>query len=501
MGLPIVIVPPGAKGPRTSAWPEKRYTAPEINRRFGNSPALNVGLILGPESGAIDIEGDSDASEADFAELFAGCDVPTVPSWRSKRSLHRLFAVDPRLTALGKAVVKYKSVEIRLGAGKAAQSLLPPSVTDGHAREWVTPISVDCKPAELPEEVIERILTAATAPAAPPAPAKTEKLLDKSKPGDDFCVRGTWKEILAPHGWAFAGEADGKQTWTRPGKVEGVSATTGHCESAQGRDLFFCFSDNASPFQAGKSYSKFAAYSLLNHDDDFTAAANALADKGYGKKKRALSASAILLGLISDAELFHNPGGVAYASVAVGGHYETMAIDSRQIKRYLEYRYYKKTKGAPSAKVVTEAIGVCGARARFEGAEIPVYTRIAPLGDAIYLDLCNDKWEAIEITDAGWDVVDRPPVKFRRTNGMLPLPYPQHGASIDALRPHVNVLDTSWPLLVSGLVAALRPTGPFPIMLFNSEHGSCKSTTMRVCRQLIDPTWPICARRQATCKR
>ena len=53
----------------------------------------------------------------------------------------------------------WKEVEVRLGAGgKAAQSVVPPSTTDGFAREWIVPLSADSLPAKLPESVIQKLL-------------------------------------------------------------------------------------------------------------------------------------------------------------------------------------------------------------------------------------------------------------------------------------------------------------------------------------------------------
>jgi hypothetical protein len=71
--------------------------------------------------------------------------------------------------------------------------------------------------------------------------------------------------------------------WRRPRKDgAGWSATTGACESKAGKQLFYVFSSNAAPFEAGTPYSKFGAYALLNHGGDFGAAAKALAGLGYG---------------------------------------------------------------------------------------------------------------------------------------------------------------------------------------------------------------------------
>jgi hypothetical protein len=47
--------------------------------------------------------------------------------------------------------------------------------------------------------------------------------------------------------------------------------------------------------------------------------------------------------------------------------------------------------------------------------------------------------------------------------------------------------ETDWILLLAWLVAALRPRGPYPILVLHGEQGSAKSTTCRVLRALLDP--------------
>ncbi|HEY4760660.1 MAG TPA: hypothetical protein VIH42_08780 [Thermoguttaceae bacterium] len=67
------------------------------------------------------------------------------------------------------------------------------------------------------------------------------------------------------------------------------------------------------------------------------------------------------------------------------------------------------------------------------------------------------------------------------------MPTPVESGSVLQLRELINVTDQDWPLVVSWLMAAIQPTGPYPILLVNGEHGSCKSTTCRRLRALVDP--------------
>lgn len=95
------------------------------------------------------------------------------------------------------------------------------------------------------------------------------------RPGDEFNARASWSEILS--GWKVSHSKGDTTYWTRPGKDWGVSASTNYA----GTDLLRCWS-TSTPFDPDRSYSKFSAYALLEHDGDFSAAAGKLAADGYG---------------------------------------------------------------------------------------------------------------------------------------------------------------------------------------------------------------------------
>src|SRR5262245_5560742 len=95
-----------------------------------------------------------------------------------------------------------------------------------------------------------------------------------NRPGDHFNRRCDWSSVLRPHGWKVFHSTPGATYWCRPNKnPPGVSASTGFCTGPSGTDLLYVFSTSASPFEAERSYSRFAAYALLNHHGDFTKAA------------------------------------------------------------------------------------------------------------------------------------------------------------------------------------------------------------------------------------
>lgn len=197
-----------------------------------------------------------------------------------------------------------------------------------------------------------------------------------------------------------------------------------------------------------------------------------------------------LVELASEAELFHNPDGEPFATIEMIGHRETWPLKAKGVRWWLARQFYEQEEKTPGSQAVQDALAVLEGKALFDGPEHPVFTRLAEHEGRVYLDLANETWEAVEITERGWQVVSNPPVKFRRMRGMLPLPHPVAGGNVEELRRFMNVdkeKKEAWILLLSWLVQALRPRGPYPVLVVHGEQGSAKSTLARLMRALVDP--------------
>lgn len=93
----------------------------------------NVGILLGPLSGVVDVEYDEPAGREQLGAL--GILDAVTPTWRSSRGEHRLFRWEPWLPCT--AAVKVDAVEVRIGS-RAAQSVVPPSRhPTGIGYEWI----------------------------------------------------------------------------------------------------------------------------------------------------------------------------------------------------------------------------------------------------------------------------------------------------------------------------------------------------------------------------
>jgi hypothetical protein len=187
-------------------------------------------------------------------------------------------------------------------------------------------------------------------------------------------------------------------------------------------------------------------------------------------------------------EPFHTAAGTAFADILVDSHRETWPIRSKRFRGWLRRRYYQATGGAASAAEIRSVLDLLEARAQFDGPERAVHVRTAEHAGHIYLDLADEHWRAIDIGPDGWRLIGYPPVRFRRPAGMLPLPVPQRGGSIEALNSFLNLAGPDdFILIVAWLLGALRSGGPYPVLAISGEQGSAKTVLSKLLKALIDP--------------
>jgi hypothetical protein len=155
------------------------------------------------------------------------------------------------------------------------------------------------------------------------------------------------------------------------------------------------------------------------------------------------------------------------------------------LRTRLARHFYDRHHQTPSGSALSDAVTV------LEGTPMqpePVALRVARTDTGVVLDLAGPAGHAVLVTPAGWEIVERSPVLFRRTALTSPIPAPVPGGSLDALRQLINVDETGFRLLVGWLVAALVADIPHPILALIGEQGTAKSTAAELLVSLIDPS-------------
>lgn len=167
--------------------------------------------------------------------------------------------------------------------GEGGFVVLAPSTGHDTGRPWTLvvggPDSIPVITADERDALYAIANTLDTMPVATP-PQRTgavSPVETGERPGDDYNARTDWSEILLPLGWTHVATFGKTRTWRRPGKKDGISATTGRNDG----DNLYVFS-TSTEFDAETAYSKFHAYTLLEHAGNFSAAAKELRSQGYG---------------------------------------------------------------------------------------------------------------------------------------------------------------------------------------------------------------------------
>jgi hypothetical protein len=121
----------------------------------------------------------------------------------------------------------------------------------------------------------------------------------------------------------------------------------------------------------------------------------------------------------------------------------------------------------------------------------PVWYRIAPLGDAIVIDLGNSFW--VKLSASKVEVIEAAPdVQFERPPTMASLPVPAERGDLSLLKSYWIMSDVD-RMLMRALATyfishAKRPGAIFPILLLIGPEGIGKSVFCKLLSLLIDPT-------------
>lgn len=320
------VVPTRTDGTKAPAGEWKRYTTAaattdQLATWYSNGQP-GVGLVCGQVSGnleMLELEGRAVADGAlqKLRELVAATGLTDIwqrlttgyAEWTPSGGLHLLYRVDgapipgntklarrpgPLDPATGKPTVEVLA-ETR---GEGGYVVVAPShgpvhptgqawtIIAGRAGQVPTITAAERADLHTVVRLLDEQLAATPDPAQFAAPALPAPPPGHISVGDDFEARIGWGEILTGH-MTFVYQHGQTCYWRRLGKDRGVSATTGH---ATDRDRLYVFS-SSTVFDAEKPYTKFGAYTLINHGsttpDAFRAAHAELQRAGYGTQKPA----------------------------------------------------------------------------------------------------------------------------------------------------------------------------------------------------------------------
>ena len=177
-----------------------------------------------------------------------------------------------------------------------------------------------------------------------------------------------------------------------------------------------------------------------------------------------------------------------------------LPIRSADFRDWLTANYYSEFESAPSDPALRSALRTLEARAQYGDTPAEkIDRRVSFEGDPfapskIFLDLANAAGEILEITSRGLEHRRQPAKLFppifvdaaTPDTVQSPIPNPQSPGTVS---PSFFILSpTARTRIFTWLAAALRPIGPYPILVLRGPASSGKSTFARALRVLIDPS-------------
>ena len=210
------------------------------------------------------------------------------------------------------------------------------------------------------------------------------------------------------------------------------------------------------------------------------------------KKEKKENIAGVIINLCSEygIELFCDEYKVPFARIPVRNHLEVYPIKDNDMKMWLTQIYFSSTGTPPSADNLSQVIGVLSARATFEGGQKKLGLRVSGDESAIWYDLANQDWQAVKIDKTGWSIEDKPDALFFRRANTSPqvLPKKVDKAEIWQIMDYININDEELKLLfLVDIITCFIPDIPHAVTILHGDHGSAKSTAMRVRRKIIDP--------------
>jgi predicted RNA-binding Zn-ribbon protein involved in translation (DUF1610 family) len=149
--------------------------------------------------------------------------------------------------------------------------------------------------------------------------------------------------------------------------------------------------------------------------------------------------------------------------------------------------FHEQRRHAAGSGALADALKTLAGYAQ-DAKPVELANRVARTADGgLVLDLGTTDGRAVVVDAHGWHMAERSPVLFRRSNATLPLPEPAQGGSIEPLRSLLNVSTDQFDLVIAWLVAALIRDIAHPILVFQGEQGTAKTTAERMLARLLDP--------------
>lgn len=440
--LGLSIIPTKAdKTPYLNSWKEYQEKKPSNEQILGwwnKWPDANPAVVTGKVSGLVvlDLDSKHNRSSKEF-------NIPATACAKSGNNGEHFFFKHPGVFVENKSAISGPGVDIRADGGYIL--LAPSTNVSGGLYEWIIPLEDGL--SDIPEWLKEITTN------------KEKKWLT----GKDGVSEGSRNDTAA----------------SMAGKI--LSSTAFELwESIGWEQLLVWNQKNPKPLHEKELRGVWDSIKIRHMKD----VVESKIEKGSQADK--------LIEIIENNKeivLFHDEFKQPYITIPINNHNEIWRCSSSQLKNWLSKIFWDKYKKAPNSDALNTALTVIKGKAGFEGDEIDLYNRVALKDNILWYDLCGLDWKAIKITEEGWNIIDNPPIIFRRYGHQKSQIVPQGGGDVKEILKYVNITDGDHQILfLVWVISCFIPGFPHPLPYIYGPQGSAKSTVSKISREIIDPS-------------
>jgi hypothetical protein len=200
-----------------------------------------------------------------------------------------------------------------------------------------------------------------------------------------------------------------------------------------------------------------------------------------------------LIGLAQnkEAQFFHDQHGDAFVwfpTTGKDGHFECLRITSQVFKARLLDLAESVALNPPQPTTILKAIELAKLKA-FQTQAKELANRHKSDGTKLFIDLADDKWNMVTVSNGSWSVQPQDAPRFLRNKHQLAMKMPRPGGDPFELFKFVSVDSKEEKLLVlAWTLGAFFPAIPLPMLIIVGPPGSAKTTRSRRLRSLLDPS-------------
>lgn len=190
-----------------------------------------------------------------------------------------------------------------------------------------------------------------------------------------------------------------------------------------------------------------------------------------------------------DVVLFHDEQDRGYIAINIDGARKVLPCNGRSLRMLLSKMSWDMFGESLNTEQVKSIQSALEGNACFKGTQIPLSNRVCMNREGLWYDLANENGQAIKVTNEGWEVVNTPPILFKRYSHHKEQVIPIAGGDVELFLKYINILNPEHKLLLLVfLVSCFIPGFPHAMLAIFGAQGSSKSTLSKLARQLVDPS-------------